>query len=347
MRTTLTTSITKLSSLFRLVEEHSINRTNLLEIADIDISVLNSPDNRLSLDEVHRLTEKAVVVTSDAYFGLHQGEQFMGFSNILGYVMMNCDTLKSALLKLRRYQKICDEGTSITLIQKGNDAILNIAILDDMLQKDKHLTDYRLSGVYVYLKKLAGVSFGLTRVSFCHAPPEDISEYERIFNCPISFNQPFNALIFDYRYLDLSIPEHNVELLKTFEQHAKDIIESLDINDSYTNRAGKIIAGILNENTLSIQIVAKKMAVSVRKLQLKLQQEKTTYSKLLNDIRKGLAVSYLKNRQISITEIAYLLGYSEVSVFYRAFKKWTDKTPIQYRDNDEGLYKMENMLSSN
>lgn len=346
MRTTLTTSITKLSSLFRLVEEHSISKINLLESVGIDISVLNSPDNRLSLDEVHRLTQKAVVMTSDVYFGLHQGEQFMGFSNILGYVMMNCDSLKSALLKLRRYQKICDEGTSITLTQKGDDAILNIAILDDILQKDKHLTNYRLSGVYVYLKKLAGVSFDLTQVSFCHAPPEDVSEYERIFNCPVSFSQPFNALIFDARYLDLSIPEHNVELLKTFEQHAKDIIESLDVNDSYTNRAGKIIARILNENSLSIQIVAEKMAVSVRKLQLKLQQEKTTYSKLLNDIRKRLAISYLKDRHISITEIAYLLGYSEVSVFYRAFKKWTDKTPIQYRDSSEGSYEIDDILSS-
>ncbi len=331
MRTILTTSITKLSSLFQIVEEHGINRTTLLERAGIDPLILNSPDNRLPLDQVYRLTQEAVSATRDDYLGLHQGERFMGFSNILGYVMMNCRNLRQAMEKLTQYQKICDEGTATELDIQNNTARVRVSILDATLENDRHLSDYRLSGTYIYLQKLTGTSFKLTEAWLHHPAPPQTGEYKRIFKCPVAFNRSMNAIIFDRRYLDLPIPEPNRELLKKFEQYAREVLDALTINDSYSNRTGRIIATMLQGETPSIEAVAGKMAMSVRNLQLKLQKEGTAYSRLLNNIRKDLAVSYLKDDAISITEIAYLLGYSEVSVFYRAFKQWVNKTPVQFR----------------
>lgn len=101
--------------------------------------------------------------------------------------------------------------------------------------------------------------------------------------------------------------------------------------ESYAQIIVKLITNLLPGTTPSIEDIADKVGMSVRTLQLRLKDERTTFSDLLNDIRRDLAIKYLRDPHISITEVAYLLGYSEVSVFYRAFKKWTCKTPKEFR----------------
>lgn len=344
MRTTLTVSVTKLSSLFQLVEEKGLKTSALLEKAGIDPAIPDCPDNRLPLADVYGLTHLGASLTGDPDFGLHQGERFMGFSNILGYVMMNCQTLEAALAKFSRYQKICDESTVIELVHIGGEAFVTIRIMDDTLQNDRHLVDSRLAGLFVFLKRLTGVSLRPRKLMVTYAAPPVIDAYKRIFKCPVYFNRPVNALVFESRDMKLSIPSCNIALLETFERHARRVVERLEHMDSHSNQVARIIAGLLKENSLSIKSVAEKMAMSVRKLQFKLEEEKTTYSKILNEIRKDLAMSYLKDNRIAIAEIAYLLGYSEVSVFYRAFKKWTDQTPAQYRQNTSQAQRASDMV---
>lgn len=84
-------------------------------------------------------------------------------------------------------------------------------------------------------------------------------------------------------------------------------------------------------NSPKIDIIAKKMGMSVLKLQLLLKTEGTSYSKIYEDVRKKLAIAYLQENRLSVDDIAYLLGFSEPSAFYRTFKRWTDCTPGEYR----------------
>ncbi len=166
---------------------------------------------------------------------------------------------------------------------------------------------------------------------FKHKAPQDVSEYKRIFNFPVSFGKSTNALLFDKKYLELPVVLPDKELLYVFENHAEDVLIKLSNNESITRKVSSFLVKMIHDKPPTLETVAKKFFMSVRKLQLLLENEGTTYKNILNTIRKELAFNYLRDNQISVAEVSYLLGFSEPSAFHRAFKKWTGKTPGNYR----------------
>jgi AraC-like DNA-binding protein len=320
--------------LFTILEKSGINVHKFLSSEGIDPRITQSPDSRLSLAAVHTLTEKAARMTGDENIGLHEGEVFAGFSNILGYILMSCATVGEAIEKYCVYQKITDEGRFIKLQAKGSYAIVEVVVLNDALAKERHLIDHMLSGFLTYSKLLTRREIStsdLIEVRFAYKAPDDLSEYRRIFPCKLVFGSPMNALVFNSATLDTPIPQRNKDLLTVFEQYAVELLAKLTEADSYTNRVSRIIIKLLRGETPTIEEVARELAMSVRNLQLKLKEEGTTYSAILDEIRRDLAMHYLKDREVPIAEISYLLGFSEPSVFHRCFKKWTNSTPAKFR----------------
>lgn len=126
---------------------------------------------------------------------------------------------------------------------------------------------------------------------------------------------------------------NNPRLVNIFEQHAQDLLESPQLEeDTYAYRVQQRLLRQLRDDTPGIEVVAEQMAMSVRSLQMKLKEEGTSYQKILNDVRRSLAIAYLKQEpRVSKGEIAHMLGFSEISVFSRTFKKWTGKSPSEYQ----------------
>ena len=178
---------------------------------------------------------------------------------------------------------------------------------------------------------LTGGKIKLREVRFNYKTPGDISEYDRIFRCPIKFEADKNALLFDTKFLDYPIQQPNKELLNLFEKQAQKTLKALTKQESFSEKVSSLYIKLLQEKPPSIEEVARSLKISVRKLQMHLENEGTSYKDLLNNIRRELAFGYLSDKQISIAEISYLLGFSEPSAFHRAFKRWTGNTPGQYR----------------
>ncbi|MDP5171705.1 MAG: helix-turn-helix transcriptional regulator [Bacteroidia bacterium] len=124
---------------------------------------------------------------------------------------------------------------------------------------------------------------------------------------------------------------NNPRLLQLFDRHALAFLNKQPDGDSFANRVNKILVDQLREDSPGIEFVADHFSMSVRSLQMKLKAEGTSYQKLLNNIRKDLAIAYLQERKVSKGEIAHLLGFSEISVFSRTFKKWTGKSPSEFQ----------------
>jgi AraC-like DNA-binding protein len=124
----------------------------------------------------------------------------------------------------------------------------------------------------------------------------------------------------------------NPSLLEHFEQYAQDLIAQMERKDTTTQAVTKIILARLDDESLSIEKVAREMAVSVRTLQKRLEAEGVVFSDLLRDIRQRLAKKYL-HENYSVEQITYLLGFSEPSVFRKSFKKWLGITPKEYRQS--------------
>lgn len=333
MRGLPTISATKISSFLNNFEVYGISVSEVITASGFDCSLLSSPDNRLSGLEAKKIIETAVRLTKDENLGLHQGERLSrGFSNILGYVLMNCSTLGECWTKYCRYEKIID-NTSISNfhIDDGIAAISNTTV-DSALESSRQFTDFKIAGTLSYIKLLSNKQLELKEVHFNYPRPSDISEYERIFQCTILFEKESNALLFEPSQLDISIVEPNEKLLKMFEKNAQELLEWLNIDNTYTHLVSELMLDELSKGNLpSIEAIAQKLFISVRSLQLYLKKEETSYIKLVKEVRKSTAEKYLMDRNISVDEIAFVLGFSETSAFYRAFKLWTGQTPVQFR----------------
>ena len=135
----------------------------------------------------------------------------------------------------------------------------------------------------------------------------------------------------DMRMANTPILMANPGLLEYFEKYAQDFLAEMDRKNEQTQVVTKIILARLDDEKLSIDKVAKEMSVSVRTLQNHLESEGVVFSELLRDIRERLAKRYL-HENYSVEQITYLLGFSEPSVFRKAFKKWAGVTPREFRE---------------
>jgi AraC-like DNA-binding protein len=168
-------------------------------------------------------------------------------------------------------------------------------------------------------------------VTFTYPTPESTAEYERVFKCPVLFEQKENSFTIDIGIISTPILYANPELKEHFEAYAQEFMAEIDRKNKHTRAVTKIILSQMDNEDLSIDKVASQMAVSTRTLQNLLKAEGIVFSDLRMEIREKLAKKYLRE-DYSVEDITYLLGYSEPSVFRKAFKKWSGVTPRQFRE---------------
>ncbi len=332
MNRTSAISGAKLSAVFEILDDHGISKEPFLDSLNIDASLFDHHHKKLTVTQVLELLEKAVLLTGNKDLGLHLGYRSRFLPNIVCYIMMNCLTIGDALIKYSQYKRIFSDETNIQLTGNHDNTFLVMHSSAPELSLSRPFTDYKVTTMYIFLKFLTGGKFGLTGITVGHDKPDNISEYQKIFPCPISFSQPFASLIFTQEFLNLPIINPNKDLLNHFEQYARQILDKISAQDSFSKNISRMLIKTLQTgDSPSVDLIAKKSNMSVRKLQALLEKEKTTYKKLLHSVRKELAFAYLHDRQISLAEVSYLLGFSEPSAFHRAFKKWTGSTPGQFR----------------
>jgi AraC-like DNA-binding protein len=323
----------KLAPLLDIIKERGINHDAFLDSVAIDQALFYSHHKKLTVSQVFRLLKTAVEVTGDEDIGLYIGERLTFLPNIVCYIMMNCLTLGDAMKKYSHYKDIFSEDDRVMLSVKDNMAILEMSSGSRLLSGFRPLSDSKLLSMYRFLHAISGKKLKLTGVRFAHHAPQTLLEYDRLFPCPVHFDMGLDALLFTKDSLNTPVAYPNKELLVMFEKQAREILDRISKDESFSRRVGVLLTKMLQGATIpSIELVARKLNMSVRKLQMLLNEEKTTYKQLFSAIRRELAIIYLNDRQISLAEISYLLGFSEPSAFHRAFKRWTGSTPGQFRN---------------
>jgi AraC-like DNA-binding protein len=155
--------------------------------------------------------------------------------------------------------------------------------------------------------------------------------YARIFRAPVTNNSEDTQLVFSAELLDLPINSPDENLLRYLTPIAEEIVRNLPGGQSLKQKVQEKILALLENGDYSVNAIADQLHISVRTLQRRLEDEGTAFAELLDSTRHIAAQEYLKDPRIAIAEVAYLLGFSESSTFYRAFKRWTRMTPVQFR----------------
>lgn len=304
----------------------------LAQTAGISPDQLRDPDGRVSIRQMQALWADVVATTGDPDISLKIGEMINPVAvGVLAYVMMHSPTLGIAFEKLCHYQDIVCDGIRTTGRRSGDQFILALEIISPDIIYPAYAVNSELSIYLSAIRAMTGLNLSARHVQFAYPRPADTREHERVFSpASLTFDADETAMILDATLLDMPVLNASPSLSALFEGHATDLLQRLQTPNLSSRVKAEIIALMKGEEP-TLATVADRLAMGLRTLQLHLREEGTTYQQLLDDIRKDLAVKHLREPYLSTTDIAYLLGFAEPSVFFRSFKKWTGQTPGAYR----------------
>jgi len=329
-----TASIDLTRILLKYASKASLDIRKVCDAARLDPSVLKNTGARIPIEQFNAIWEEIVARTHDRNFGLHFGEATHHFltGHVLFSVMMNCATVGEAMEKYFRYHSLMADAVLPEMEPEDDLVHISLKTLHSHIKLHRHHAEYILSMITSVLRQLTEKKISIIEVRFGHSQPEDISEHQRIFQSPLIFGEAGNSLVFKGDCLELPVLMANPELLETLEQYVQKLLNRLYPQDIWVNKVKKRIGKILLRNEKPrVEAIARKLALSTRNLQNKLKEEGTSYQKLLDKVRKELALDYLKNSDMALYDIAFLLGFSDQSAFNHAFRRWTGSYPMEYR----------------
>jgi AraC-like DNA-binding protein len=168
-------------------------------------------------------------------------------------------------------------------------------------------------------------------VHFQHSQPRDTSEHHRLFRGPLHFRMRHNQLIFDRATLRAPLQNADPVLGEILTSHADYLLAASPSRFSFMNCVRLAVHQSVRDGDIGLAPLSRRLGISTRSLQRKLKEHGTSFTELLGHARRNLAEHGLRDRELSIGEISYRLGYSNTSEFHRAFKIWTGMAPKQYR----------------
>lgn len=329
----LTVSVEYLRFVMNYASKSGAEPDRIYQIAGFDASIMTKPGARIPLDQFKTVWDTLEDELQDPDLGLHVGETVFYFpGHILFLLMLNSPTMRGAMEKFCGYFDLMADFTSPHFSTDNNLAAIAIQFQPFEFSPTRNVNEGILSAYASVLNRISEKRILFDGVYFVHSRPKNITEHQRIFRAPLFFNQKENKLVFHHKYLELPVLLSNKEILETLERMARKLQEKIYSSGPWSEKVTQAIMNRLEKEKTEIELIARELAVSSRNLQNKLKEEGTTYQKLLDNVRKEQAIYLLENENFPINEIGFLLGYSEQSVFSRAFKRWVGCTPGQYRD---------------
>lgn len=330
-------SISLTQTIVRTLQHMGINNTDqLLTSVDIDPLQLDNTDNRIPFENQQKFWMLAYEAagTDDFPILFAQQSQFATF-NMAGHIATNVKTMGDSWDATEKYQELAGQGGKASIHRTDTTVIMSYLPFAPNNPSSDVRSCSILSAIINIGRWMIGPIYTPLKVEFSIAPPADISLYQKFFKCPLLFNQTVNRITFDREIENIRIPYANLEVLKMMREKADKIIVELNADDSFSRQVSLLITSTLMHEEPDKTVIAAQLNISPRTLQRKLAKEDTSYQQLLDQIRYQLAQNYLQDTQLTVTDIAYMLGFTEPSAFYRAFKKWHGMTPGQYREKHD------------
>jgi AraC-like DNA-binding protein len=308
-----------------------MRRDLLMDAAGVTEADLRDPDARVPVAAEIALWQTIAKHTADGGLGVQAGAAFrLTGMGLVGYVLGFSATFREALYRLERYGRIFTEAVEFKL-QEGRPEVA-LAVAHPSLGPGQALAeDYRLAAVLQAGRALTGVDIVPAEVSFTHRQPSSTMAHRRFFRCPLRFAAPTASLVFRASDLDLPIARADETLAGYLSKYAETVLTSLVRGEAMRHAVRGAIWSLLGGGTPSLQRVAGELRIAPRTLQRRLAAEGTSLQQQIEEIRKTMAVATLRDRSIAIADVAFLLGYTEPSTFFRSFKRWTGTTPRRFR----------------
>jgi AraC-like DNA-binding protein len=309
----------------------------LLSRAGILESDIDNRQARISALAQGKLLEYAAEALGDSEFGLHLAEQANPReAGLLFYVASAAEHVEDALELTARYCRIGNEAGRL----KANRSAENMIIETTFVGLPRHFawqnTEFVMAATIRALREMAGQDFRPMQVAFTLAGYSDPREFERFFGCPVEFSARADQFILSNDTLAIPLVTEDHHLLETLrpicEEAAK---ERKTVRGTLRSLVENEVQKVLHHGKANRQRVAKALGLSERTLSQGLAAEDTSFDHVLDRLRHSLALQYVKERRISLDQIAWLLGYEGPTSFNYAFARWTGRSATEARKEQE------------
>ncbi len=296
---------------------------------DLTPQILADDDARLSAAQFCVAWSEGIRLSGDPRLALRIAASMpSGAFGIVEYVCRSAPTLGAALRQWVRYLNLLDDAVTVALVVEGDRAYLRVERESEAPAPASHELCWAL--VARQARELCAAPFRMISVDLAHRAPGDVAPYRAWFEAPVVFGAEYTQLVMPAVALDASLVSSDPKLLAILTRAADELGRKVSTDPTLTAQIKRVLRETLRSDGASIEYVAGKLGLTGRSLQRRLKDEGTAFQTIREAVRHELAQRYLDDN-LSISEISFLLGFSEPSAFFRAFKRWTGKTPVESR----------------
>jgi AraC-like DNA-binding protein len=327
------TNLTRIPLLMlEYAERCGIDRGELLRLASIAPADLEDPDSRLPVSAVLKLWRVILEREEGTAAGVRIGSTCTTTRlGLVGYVMYYSRNLGEALHRFSRYVHIVSEAVQFELATSGERTSLLFGTHPSLLAL-RNPVEAQLAAVLTVAREITQSDLVPLAINLPFPSPDDAKEYRQFFRCPVHFRHPNAAIVFATSQMRLPIKASDPTLRGYLEELADTTLKSLGApNEKFADTVRRTLWSELPGGRPNLQRSASRLGISTRTLQRRLRENGTSYSALLEKLRRELSGDLLADKRLGVSDVAFLLGYSEPSALQRAIRRWRPVPPQQYR----------------
>lgn len=253
----------------------------------------------------------------------------LGDLGVLGYVLQQCTNIGTALHRLQQYERLINDVNRVQLSVTHESVTLCWGM--EHGRPGPLVDEFSIALLIKLTRELVPTIGHPTAVDFINPPPHSVQPYRQFFGCPVRFAQTQTRVVFPVAWLSIHLPTPNPAHLRRALASADQAMANLPLSSPWQQRVAHLIQQQLHEQAPTLRGIAKQLGTSSRSLHRYLVAEGTQLRQVIEQVRNQLAEFYLRDSRLQLTEIAYLLGYGDLTAFSRAFRRQQGVSPQCWR----------------
>ncbi len=317
--------------LWEELQYRNLDARAIFVAAGLDPVKLQDPNARFPASRMTRLWQLAEEKSGDPAIGIATGMRWNPTTfHALGYAWLASATLAQAFHRLVRYSRLIHDASEFTLTLTGTNYLISGRNRDSTIVLSPLAIQATMVAVVKMCRMVQGESFSPVEVQFPFAPTASTLALEVNLRAPLRFGGDQLGMLIDRQDMERPLPTSNPELTRVNEQIVLKHLSQMD-QQHLAQQVRQRIIEALPSGRVKEEHIAEGLHLSIRTLQRRLLEEGVNFGELLQGTRKELAQNYIDDSQLNVSEIAYLLGFSDQANFTRAFKRWFGSTPSDWR----------------
>jgi len=317
---------------FAHAKESGIATAPILEACNLTRRQIDDPRVRLRVRDQVEFLNLVAAALNDDLLGFHLSQKSEPRAvGLYYYVLANSDTIGEVFRRAARYTSLVNEGVIQNLVE-GRVLGIRTSYTGVSRVRDRHQVEFWTASILRLIRDFTGVRVKPQRVSFAHPAKEAGRELNNYFGCDVKYGAPTDEVMFAGSVGDMPVVKADPYLNRVLLSICEEAYESRAKNRGPIRaRVENEIASLLPHGSARAGFIASQLGMSPRTLARQLAEEDTSFTGLLTEIRRDLAKRYLKDESLTISQIAWLLGFQDLGSFSHAYKRWFGTAPRESR----------------